>query len=314
MRCSWETLPRGRCLLFSAPFLLELYAQALQSEDMSEDVPCLLQRSFPTWNTRSTCVITVSESFGKLSVSLCIYSRKTSWSGETMESTGIEWLKDRFAARVCQHSFSFWKDKRPFADLKEIHKHLSDRSPETSWHIAFWEYCCDTGNLKKSENQMEINDKRRQNAATTKRQNAAGLAKSFQRPSPMNSKMAQRLRATFFTEAADLHAQNTNGSSISKLSRFWHWKAMRRGRHRHIPTGKRLTKHCNVLCFTHTAAQMLIFTAFWNKHLFLGWLWARSHHTIIKKTPELHLFEPLWIATERKRSKCLSRCSPKRWY
>ena len=51
------------------------------------------------------------------------------------------------------------------------------------------------------------------------------------------------------------HKKKTNGSSIYKPSRFWHWKTMRRGRHRHIPTGKRLTKHCYVLCFTHTAAQ-----------------------------------------------------------
>ena len=177
-----------------------------------------------------------------------------------MERTGIKWLKDRFAACVCQHSF-FFERTRGLLQTWRRSINIFPIGARKLWQKHFVTHCVlrillwpwKSKKINKSNGHQW---QKAQTAATTKRQNAAGLAKSFQRPSPTNSKMAQRLRATFFTEAADLHAQKkTNGSSIYKPSRFWHWKTMRRGRHRHIPTGKRLTKHCYVLCFTHTAAQ-----------------------------------------------------------
>lgn len=86
--------------------------------------------------------------------------------------------------------------------------------------------------------------------------------------------------------------KKTKGSSIYKPSRFWHWKTMRRGRHRHIPTGKRLTKHCYVLCFTHTAAQNADIYSVLKQTPFLGVALSGTATVKILKNSGVSSFEP----------------------
>lgn len=67
---------------------------------------------------------------------------------------------------------------------------------------------------------------------------------------------------------------------------------MRRGRHRHIPTGKRLTKHCYVLCFTHTAAQNADIYSVLKQTPFLGVALSGTATVKILKNSGVSSFEP----------------------